>query len=54
MYAVVAVYPNGARVLVGYAHSDFDVNGLISDCIAVNGKENLKAAGIRFSVELAV
>lgn len=54
MYAVVAVYPNGSRVLVGYAHTQPDVDGLVDDCIAVNGRENLLAAGIRLQVELAI
>lgn len=53
MYAVVAVYPSGRRILVGFAHSQKDVDGLISDCIATNGEEKLKAMGIRFNVELA-
>lgn len=53
MYAVVAVYPNGARILVGFAHNHDDVNGLIGDCITANGRENLQAACIRFRVELA-
>ena len=53
MYSVIAVYPDGTRILVGYAHSSADVNGLIDDCIAANGKETLEAAGIRFSVESA-
>ena len=52
MYAVVAAYPNGARILVGFAHNQDDVNGLICDCITANGRENLQAAGIRFQVEL--
>lgn len=54
MYSVVALYPNGDRVLVGFANSEEDVRGLINDCIAKNGKEQLQAAGIRFSVEFAV
>lgn len=54
MYSVVALYPNGDRVLVGFAHSEADVRGLINDCIAKNGKEQLQAAGIRFCVEFAV
>lgn len=53
MYAAVAVYPNGARVLVGFAHNRDDVNGLICDCIAANCRENLQAAGVRLQVELA-
>ena len=53
MYAVVAVYPNGARVLVGFAHNQDDVNGLIDDCVEANGREKLLAAGIRLQVELA-
>ena len=54
MYSVIALYPNGARVLVGFAHTEADVRGLIDDCIAKNGKKKLQAEGIRFSVEFAV
>lgn len=54
MYAVVAVYPSGYRVLIGYAHSLADVDGLINDvCVANGGQEALIARGIRFNVELA-
>ena len=53
MYAVIAVYPHGDEVLVGFAHSQDDVNGLISDCIKTNGLENLQSAGIRICVESA-
>ena len=54
MYAVVAVYPNGFRVLVGFAHTQADVDGLISDCITTNGEDLIRAAGIRFCVELGI
>lgn len=53
MFAVVAVYPSGHRVLVGFAHSQADVDGPINDCIAYNGEEKLKEMGIHFNVELA-
>lgn len=54
MYAVVAVYPSGHRVLVGFAHEQADVDGLINDaCEANGGREALVARGIRFNVELA-
>lgn len=54
MYAVVAVYPSGHRVLVGFAHSQADVDGLINDvCAANGGQEALIARGIHFNVELA-
>ena len=51
MFAVVAVYPSGHRVLVGFAHTEVD--GLINDCITYNGEEKLKKMGVRFNVELA-
>lgn len=55
MYAVVAVYPSGHRVLVGFAHSQDDVDGLINDaCEANEGKDALIARGIHFDVELAI
>ncbi len=55
MFAVVAVYPSGHRVLVGFAHSQEDVDGLIADaCIANGGREALAARGIRFNVELGI
>ena len=54
MYAVIAVYPFGEKVLVGYANNRIDVEGLINDCIAYNGEEKLKAVGIRFAVELVI
>ena len=53
MFAVVAVYPSGYRVLVGFAHTKDDVDNLVSDCIAHNGEEKLKEMGIQFNVELA-
>ena len=53
MYAVVAVYPKGDRVLVGFANSQTDVDGLVCDCINTNGRKNLENAGIRICVELA-
>ena len=52
MYSVIAVYPSGSKILIGFAHSEMDVNGLIQDCIETNGEEALKAAGIQFAVEL--
>lgn len=54
MFAVVAVYPSGHRVLVGFASSQNDVDGLIDDCCKANeGKEALAARGIHFNIELA-
>lgn len=54
MFTVVAVYPSGHRVLVGFAHSQEDVNGLVDDCCAANGgRDALVARGIHFNVELA-
>ena len=54
MFAVVAVYPSGQRVLVGFAHSQVDVDGLIEDtCNANGGREALAARGICFDIELA-
>lgn len=53
MFAVVAVYPSGHQVLVGFAHTQEEVDGLINDCIAYNGEEKLKKMGVRFNVELA-
>lgn len=53
MFAVVAVYPSGHRVLVGFAHTQEEVDGLINDCITYNGEEKLKKMGVRFNVELA-
>lgn len=54
MYAVVAVYPSGHRVLVGFAHSQADVDGLVNDaCGANGGRDALIARGIHFNVELA-
>jgi len=52
MSAVVAVYPSGRRILVGFVNSQEDVDGLINDCIATNGEEKLREPGIRFNVEL--
>lgn len=55
MFAVVAVYPSGHRVLVGFAHSQEDVDGLVADaCNANGGQEALTARGIHFNVELAI
>lgn len=53
MFAVVAVYPQGDRILVGFAHSQEDVDGLIRDCIDYNGAEKINQLGVRFNVELA-
>lgn len=53
MFAVVAVYPSGHRVLVGFAHTQEEVDGLINDCIAYNGEEKIREMGIRFNIELA-
>lgn len=54
MYAVVAVYPSGRRVLVGFGHDQDDVDGLISDVCATNGgAEAIATRGIRFNIELA-
>lgn len=53
MFAVVAVYPSGHRVLVGFAHTQEEVDGLINDCIAYNGEEKLREMGVCFNVELA-
>ena len=52
MFAVFAIYPGGSKVLVGYAHNQVDVDWLISDCVEVNGRKRLDAAGIKFDVEL--
>lgn len=55
MFAVVAVYPSGHQVLVGFAHSQDDVEGLINDAYEANGgKDALIARGIRFDAELAI
>lgn len=53
MFAVVAVYPSGHRVLVGFAHTQEEVDGLINNCIAYNGEEKIREMGIRFNIELA-
>ena len=54
MFAVVAVYPSGHQVLVGFAHSQADVDSLVDDaCKANGGREALIARGIHFNVELA-
>lgn len=53
MFAVVAVYPSGRRVLVGFGRTVDDADTLIVECIARNGEEKLKEMGIRFNVELA-
>ena len=53
MFAVVAVYPSGRRVLVGFAHTQEEVDGLINDCIAYNGEEKIREMGLRFNIELA-
>ena len=53
MFAVVAVYPSGHRVLVGFAHTREDVDGLINDCIAHNGEEKIQELVIHFNIELA-
>lgn len=54
MFAVVAVYPSGRRVLVGFAHTQEDVDDLVNECIAYNGEEKIKELGIRFNAELAI
>lgn len=51
MFAVFATYPSGAKILVGYAHQQVDVDGLISDCLKVNGAESIEASGIHLDVE---
>lgn len=54
MYAVVAVYPSDHQVLVGFANSQADVDGLVNDACETNGgREALIARGIHFNVELA-
>lgn len=54
MFAVVAVYPSGHRVLVGFAHSRADVDGLVNDvCKENGGRDALIARGIHFNIELA-
>lgn len=54
MFAVVAVYPSGHQVLVGFAHSQADVDSLVNDaCEANGGREALIARDIHFNVELA-
>lgn len=53
MFAVVAVYPSGRRLLVGFASSPAEADGLVNECIAHNGEEKLREMGIRFNVELA-
>lgn len=45
MFAVVAVYPSGHLVLVGFGRTVDDVNALIEECIAHNGKEKLMEGG---------
>lgn len=55
MYAVTAVYPSGHIVLIGFASSKKDVDGLIADVLAANGGEDaIKERGIKISVELAI
>ena len=54
MLAVVAVYPNGQRVLIGYGHSKADVDDLVNSvCEANGGRAVLAAYDIHFNVELA-
>ena len=47
MYAVVAVYPKGDRVLVGFANSQADVDDLVCDCINTNGRKTSRMQGSR-------
>ena len=49
MFAVVAVYPSGHLVLVGFGRTVDDVNALIEECIAHNGKEML---GVLFTIHI--
>ena len=42
MFAVVAVYPSGRRVLVGFGKNVEEADALIAECIAYNGEEKLK------------
>ena len=53
MFAVVAVYPSGRRVLVGFGKNVEESDALIAECIAYNGEEKLKEMGVHFNVELA-
>ena len=55
MYAVTAVYPSGQVVLVGFVHTQEDLDMMMADVYEANGgKEALEARGIRFNVELAI
>lgn len=53
MFAVVAVYPSGNRMLIGFGSNVGEANALIKECIAHNGKEKIEALGVHFNVELA-
>lgn len=53
IFAVVAVYPSGRRVLVGFGKNVEEADALIAECIAYNGEEKLKEMGVHFNVELA-
>lgn len=54
MYVVTAVYPSGHVVLVGFIHTQEDLDMMMADVYAANGgKEALEARGIRFCVEFA-
>ena len=53
MFAVVAVYPSGRRLLVGFAKNTTEADCLVADCIAHNGEQKIREMGIRFNIELA-
>ncbi len=53
MYAVVAVYPSGRRLLVGFAKNVTEADGLVAECIAHNGEQKIREMGIHFNIELA-
>lgn len=53
MFAVVAVYPSGRRLLVGFGKNIAEADALVAECIAYNGEEKIREMGIRFNIELA-
>lgn len=53
MFAVVAVYPSGRQVLVGFGKNTAEAEALVADCIAYNGEEKHRDMGAHFNIELA-
>lgn len=53
MFAVVAVYPSGRQILIGFGKDVCEAEALVNDCIAYNGEEKIREMGVHFNIELA-